>query len=417
MDIPRPSRKKEKLRKRILLGIAAAIAIGLITVGLNSLEPAAREVDRASVLLGQVKRGEMLRSVRGPGTLVPKEIRFLAAEQDGVVERRRLEAGATVTANQVIVDLSNPEVEQSLEEAELQVLAAKADYSDLKLRLESGRLDQEANLSRVKADDEGARLDADANQELFEADVISEIVLKRSLLTVEQTKVRYEIEKQRLTKLAEANTAQLEAKQSEVDQREAVVRLRRGRVDSLKVRAGIDGVLQEVLVEIGQRVSSGETLARVAQPRNLKAELRINETQAKDILVGQIASIDTRNGVIEGHVVRIDPSVQQGSVTVDVALDGELPRGARPDLSVNGVIELERLTDVLYVNRPTYVQPNSRVGLFRVEPDGALAVRIPVELGRISVQTIEIIAGLDVDDEVILSDTSAYDDVDRIRIR
>lgn len=417
MDIPRPSRLKEKRRRNILLGIAAVALLAVITVGLNSLEPAAREVDRSSVLIGTVQRGEMLRSVRGPGTLVPKEIRFLAAEQNGVVERRLLEAGAQVEADSVIVELSNPELEQTVEEAKLQLLAAQADYNDLRVRLESQVLDLEANLARVKADYEGAQLEASANQELFEANVISKIVLRRAQLTAEQAEVRYEIEQQRLEKMRQSNVAQLEANKSEVDQRRALYDLRRSQLASLEVRAGIDGVLQEVLVDPGQRVTPGMTIARVAQPRNLKAELRINETQAKDIQVGQVAQIDTRNGVIAGHVVRIDPAVQQGSVTVDVALDGELPRGARPDLSVDGVIELERLSDVLYVNRPTFIQPESTVGLYKLDLEGDRARRVQVALGRTSVQTVEVRDGLELGDQIILSDTTAFDDVEIIRLR
>lgn len=417
MDIPRPSRQKEKRRRNILLSIAGVAVLALITVGLNRLEPAAREVDRASILTGEVRRGEMLRSVRGPGTLVPKEIRFVAAEQNGVVERRVLEPGATVSADDVLLELSNPELEQTVQEAELQLLGAQADYNDLRVRLESQILDQEGTVAQVNADFESAQLEARANQELFDADVISEIVLRRSQLTAQQAQVRYDVEQQRLEKLRQSNASQLEANRSEVDQRRAVYELRRSQLASLDVRAGIDGVLQEVLIEPGQRVDPGMVLARVAQPQNLKAELRINETQAKDIQIGQIAQIDTRNGIIAGHVIRIDPAVQQGSVTVDVNLDGELPRGARPDLSVDGVIELERLTDVLYVNRPTFIQPESTVGLFKLDIEGSRARRVQVELGRTSVQTVEIRGGLQLGDEIILSDTTAFDDVDTISLR
>ena len=417
MDIPRPSRKKELRRRRIIIGtiIIAFLAVG--TYGLSKLEPAAREVDRATVYSDVVERGEMLRAVRGPGTLVPKEIRIVTAEQNGVVERRLVEAGTEVVADSILVELSNPELEQEVEEAKLQLAGSQAEFSDLEARLDSQLLDQQGNVARAKADHEGAVLEAKANEELAEANVISSIVLRRSQLQAGQLTERFAIEKQRLEKLAASNAQQLRAKQSEVDQRMASWQLRLGQLESLRVRAGIDGVLQELPIEIGERVTPGFIIARVAQQRNLKAELRINETQAKDVTVGLIANIDTRNGIVEGRVSRIDPSVVNGSVTVDVEILGELPPGARPDLSVDGHIEIERLTDALYVQRPTYVQANSLVKLFRLDPETGIAERVPVRLGRMSVQTVEIVEGLNIGDEVIVSDTSAFDDVDRIRIR
>lgn len=416
MDIPRPSRKKEKLRRRVLIGIAVVAALALVTVALNSLEPAAREVDRASVWFGTVERGGMLRSVSGHGTLVPQQIRWIAAEQEGLVEQVHIEAGAQVEAETVILELSNPELRQEVEEAELQLLAVEAEYHDLEVRLESQLLDQEANLARVKADQEGAALEAEANQELFDADVISAIVLRRSQLQAEQTTVRYEIEQQRVAKTTDSHQAKLEVKRSEIDQRRRLYQLRERQLESLRVRAGISGVLQEVMVDPGQRVTPGSSLARVADPRTLKAELRVNETQAKDVALGLVATVDTRNGVVEGRVTRIDPAVQQGTVLVDVALVGDLPAGARPDLSVDGEIEIERLDDVLFVKRPTHAQADQKIGLFRLEPDGTTASRISVSLGKMSVSTVEVLQGLSIGDEVILSDTSAFDDVDRIRL-
>ncbi|RMH21263.1 MAG: HlyD family efflux transporter periplasmic adaptor subunit [Acidobacteria bacterium] len=417
MDIPRPSRKKEKMRRRILFGILAVVALVLITVGLSSLEPAAREVDRSAVWTGKVERGEFLRAVRGPGTLVPKEIRFIAANQNGVVEKRYVEAGSEVTPETVILELENPELTQSVEEARLQLAAARAELVDLEVRLDSQILDQEARVAQAKADFESAKLEAEANQELFDADVVSSIVWRKSLLQVENQTVRYEKEKQRLEKITASAAAQLQVKQAEVDQRQAVYQLRREQLESLKVRAGIHGVLQEVLVEVGQRVSPGETLARVADPKSLKAELRIPETQAKDVALNQVARIDTRNGIVKGHVVRIDPSVQQGTVTVDVEIDEPLPPGARPDLSVDGTIEIERLVDVLYMPRPSFAQPNATIGLYKLSPDGTMAHRVKVRIGRMSVQEVEVIEGLEEGDEVILSDTNAFDDADRIRLR
>lgn len=417
MDIARPSRKKELRRRRIIYGVLAGAALILITVGINSLEPAAREVDRAAVWIEKVQRGEMLRSVRGPGTLVPEEIRWIAAQTEARLERIVIQPGATVTVGSVILELSNPEVEQAAQEAELGLLASKAEFEDLRVRLDSQLLDQQANLAQNKADMESALLDAEADQILFDSGVISEIQLKQTKLRAEQLKLRHEIEQQRLQKTGESITAQLAVQKTALDQQQALYALRRNQLESLRVRSDLAGVLQQVPVEEGQRVTPGTNLARVARPDVLKAELRIAETQAKDIQIGQIASIDTRNGIIPGKVARIDPAVQQGTVTVDVTLEGELPRGARPDLSVDGTIELERLEDVLYVGRPAYGQPMSTVGLFKLSSQDDTAERIQVQLGRSSVNTIEIIGGLNIGDQVILSDTSQWDDADRIRLR
>ena len=417
MDIARPSRKKEILRRRILLGSLGALALAGVTWGINSLEPAAREVERSSVWVDTVKRGEMLRSVRGPGTLVPEEIRWIAAETQGQVERIPAKPGALVTPDTVILELSNPELRQVANDTELALRASEAEYVDLQVRLQSQVLDQRANLAAIEAEQKAATLQAQADRELSDAGLISDIQRQRSELDAEQLTVRHEIEVQRLEKTGESVAAQLDVKRAQLEQQRALYELRRRQLADLAVKAGISGVLQEVPVEVGQRVTPGTILARVARPDELKAELRIAETQAKDVQVGQKAMIDTRNGIVEGQVSRIDPAVQQGTVTVDVTLTGELPRGARPDLSVDGTIEIERLVDVLFVGRPTYGQPNSTVGLFKLAEDGATAIRVPVELGRSSVNTIEIVGGLDEGDRVILSDSSQWDDADRISLR
>ena len=417
MDVQRPSRKKEIRRKRILYTIAGIAVLLMITFGINSLEPAAREVDEASVWIEPVQRGEMLRSVRGPGTLVPEEIRWIAAETEGQVERIVVDPGATVTADTVVLVLSNPSVEQTAQDAELKLRAAEADYQDLRVRLESSLLNQRAEMARVQSEYESALLQVEADRELAENGLIPEINLRKSELAAQQMTVRRDIEEERLEKTQESNEAQLAAQRSITEQQRALYDLRRSQLDSLQVRATIDGVLQQVPVEEGQRVTPGTNLARVAQPDRLEAQLRINETQAKDILIGQVAEIDTRNGKVEGKVRRIDPAVQQGSVLVDVELVGELPKGARPDLSVDGIITLERLDDVLYVGRPAYGQPNSTVGLFKLDEGGEYARLTQVQLGRSSVNTIEILGGLDLGDRVILSDTSQWDDADRIRLK
>lgn len=417
MDIARPSRKKEIQRRRIMyfgLGIAAFI---MLTFAINSLEPAAREVERASLWIEEVKRGEMLLLVRGPGTLVPEEIRWIAADTAGRVERILIDPGAQVDADTVILELSNPEVEQSAGDAELQLRAEEAEYKDLEIRLQSQLLDQEANLARVKADYEGALLQLEADRKLAGEGLIPEIDLKQSELASEQLTIRYDIEQKRLAKTSESIEAQLAVRQAAVAQQRALYRLRKRQFDSLKVRSPLVGILQEVPVEEGQQVIAGTNLARVARPDELKAEIRVNETQAKDIQIGQLARIDTRNGIIEGKVKRIDPSVQQGSVTVEVKLIGEYPTGARPDLSVDGTIELDRLDNVLHVGRPAYGQANSTVGLFKIEPEGEYANLVKVSMGRTSVKSIEVIEGLGEGDEVILSDTNQFDDVERIRLK
>ena len=416
MDIARPSRKKEIQRKRILIGVVTIAALVAITVALGSLEPAARQVDRGSVWIEAVQRGSFLHSVRGAGTLVPENIRWISAETEAQVERRVLEPGAEVKADSIILELTNPEVEQSMRDAELAMRVAEAELKDLEVRLASQVLDQEANLAEVQADHQGAVLQVEANRELDKSGLVSSIELRRSELEADQMTIRADIEAQRLQKTKDSITAQLRASQVRVEQSRALYELRRDQLEALFVRAGIDGILQEVPVEEGQRVTQGTRLARVAQPGQLKAEVRIAETQAKDILIGQIAKIDTRNGIIDGRVRRIDPSVQQGTVTVDVELTGELPKGARPDLSIDGVIELERLEDVLFTGRPPYGQAYSTIGLYKILDDGEHAERIQVELGATSVNHVEIRSGLDEGDQVILTDSSQWDDAERIRI-
>jgi HlyD family secretion protein len=417
MDIARPSRKKEIRRRRIILSSLGIAALALVTWGLSTLEPAAREVDRAAVWSGKVHRGEFLRSVRGPGTLVPVEIRWIYPETEGLVEDKVIESGAQVEADTVILVLSNPELTQRAGDAELALKVSLAELADLSVRLDSQMLDQQANLAQVEAQKESAELQAEANKQLWEEGLLPVITHKQSELTAKQLAVRFDIEKQRLEKTAASIEAQMAVRRTQVDQARAVYQLRKDQLAALVVRAGIRGVLQDVPVEEGQRVATSTILARVAQPEKLKAELRIPETQAKDILIGQTAKVDTRNGIVTGQVSRIDPAVQNGSVLVDVRLNSEeLPKGARPDLSVDGIVELERVADALQVSRPAYGQSNQTIGLFKIGADD-IAVRVQVQLGRLSVQSVEILAGLNEGDEVILSDSSQWDDVDRIRLR
>jgi len=416
MDIQRIDFAKLKRRRQIgfgLLGVVAVIALGGFVA---QLDPAAPKVPRESLWLDTVKQGEMLREVRGPGTLVPKEIRWIAAETAARVDRIVVKPGATVAADTVILELSNPDVVEAQLQAEAAHTAAKADYLARQMTLESQLLDQRANLAGFEADFESARLQADAESELASKGIISALQYKRSQLTADQLKLRVGIEKERIAKFERTIGAQLAADRARAEQlaHAAVQRMRQ--VEGLRLRAGIAGVLQQVPVQEGQQVIAGTNLARVAKPGELRAELRIPETQIKDIVFGQSVRIDTRNGIVDGRVTRIDPAVLNGSVLVDVELAGELPAGARPDLSVDGTIEIERLENVLYVGRPAYGQADSEVRLFRIDAETGIALRIPVRLGRASVSVIEVQQGLAVGDQIILSDTSQWEAFARLRV-
>jgi HlyD family secretion protein len=416
VDIARPDLLEKKKKKRLIWAGVGATAVVLLTLGVSRLKPAAPTVERATVVIDTVKRGEMVREVRGLGTLVPEDIRWIPALTEARVERRVLLPGTIVKPDSVILELSNPEVLTLAQDADSQARAAEARYTELKVRLQSQLLDQKAAAARVAAESRQARLQADADAELAKNGLIAGLTLKLSTSAAEELEHRESIEQQRLAIAGEAIEAQMRVQQAEVDQRRAQARLRRSQVEALQVRAGIDGVLQVVPVEVGQRVTPGTNLARVARPDKLKAEIRIPETQARDVVPGQKAVVDTRNGVVDGRVIRVDPAVQNGTVTVDIALLGELPKGARPDLTVDGTIELERLLDALHVGRPAMGQPQSTVGLFRIVKGTNEALRVRVVLGQASVSTIEIKNGLEVGDEVILSDTSAWDSADRIRL-
>jgi HlyD family secretion protein len=417
MDIARPAEERtRRKRRRIAYWAAGVAAILLVTLGLSRLESAAPRVERATVWTDTVKRGNMLRQVRGLGTLVPEEIRWIPAATDGRVERIVIYPGTEVAADSVILELSNPELEMTAAEAEAELRAAEAQFTEVRVRLDSQLLDQQAAAARVEAEHRQAGIQREADEVLAEEGLLASLQLQLSRVAAEELAKRHDFEQKRLAMAGELNEAQLDMQRAQVEKVRALARLRRSQVDALQVRAGIDGVLQQVPVEVGQRVTPGINLARVARPDRLKAELRIPETQAKDVQIGQPVSVDTRNGEIEGRVKRVDPAVQNGTVTVDVELTGELPKGARPDLSVDGIVELERLENVLYVGRPAQGQGESEVGLFRMVKDSDEAVRTRVSLGRASVSTIEVLEGLEEGDEVILSDTTAWDSFDRIRV-
>jgi HlyD family secretion protein len=416
MDIQRTGQAKKRRNRRLILGAIGLAVIGLISLGLSRLEPAAPSVQRETVWIDQVKRGEMDRQVRGPGTLVALDVRYVPAPVDGRIERIPALPGVTVTANTILMDMSNPELEQNAAEAESELRAAEADYKNLQAKLSSDLLNQQASLSSVESQSEQAKLQAQADAQLNAQGLVPKITAQLSHLKSEQLIQQVRIEREKVIKNKNSADAQLAAQVAHVEQARANYELKHRQLESLQVRSGIDGVLQELPVQVGQRVTQGTNLARVARPELLKAELKIPETQAKDVKVGQRAEIDTRNGIVPGHVIRVAPSVQDGTVVVDAALDGPLPEGARVDLSVDGTIEIERLDNVLYVGRPAYGQPQSTVEMFKLTNGGKEARRVPVKLGRSSVNTIEVVNGLNPGDQVILSDTSAWDGHDHIRL-
>lgn len=417
MDIARPDLKKRKQRRILVLSSIAAGLLLLAGFAVSRLEPAAPRADRASLWIDQVQRGELKREVRGPGTLVPKETRWIAAETAATVERILVKPGATVTPDTVILELTNPEVEDLKQSAAGAVIAAEADLAAQRMTLESQALDLESSIAIINADFEGARLQAEAEAELNKKGIVSGLTFKQTQLRAEQLKIRLGLERQRAAKFRQNLNAQMQAAGARIEQLRNTLALRERQAAALQLKAGIAGVLQQVAVEEGQQVVLGASLARVARPDVLMAELRIPETQAKDVLPGQVVSVDTRNGLVAGRVARVDPAVLNGTVQVDVDLEGVLPKGARTDLSVDGTIEIERLPDVLYVGRPAYGQPESAVSVFRLDADGNVARRLPVQLGRASVSTIEVVGGLNVGDRVILSDISQWDGFDRIVLR
>jgi len=415
MDIPRPSQAKAKRRKRIITGVIVAGVVIAGTVGLSRLKPAAPTVDRNLVWVDQVKEGPMVRQVRGLGTLVPENIRWVAARTQARVDRIILRPGAIVEPDSIILHMTNPDVEQAAETARTSLQAAEAQLANLRVQLQSQLLQAESTAAAAKAAFEQSRLRAEVNRELHADGLVSSLELQLSEVTAEEAATRHQIEIKRFRFAEESIEPQLAVQRAEVDRLRAQARLRQAEYEALTVRAGMSGVLSALPVEVGAQIQPGQNVARVADPTELKAEIRIAETQAKDIMLGQLASIDTRNGVVEGRVARIDPAVQNGTVLVDVTLDGELPRGARPDLSVDGTIELERLDNVVYVGRPAFGQERSTIGIFKLDEDG-YAHRTQVQLGRSSVNTIEIINGLLPGDRVILSDMSQWDTNERVKL-
>ncbi|HUG01664.1 MAG TPA: HlyD family efflux transporter periplasmic adaptor subunit [Longimicrobiales bacterium] len=414
MDIPR---EKTTNKKRYVYGAVAAAGAVLATLGLSRLDPSAPVVDRATIWMDTVERGTMLREVRGPGTLVPEQIRLIPAVTAGRIERRHLQPGTEVTPETVILELSNADVQRELLEAERQLTSAQAEYVSLQSMLENQVLNQKSVVAQTRSLHREAQRQVEANEALASQQLIAPMELQRSRDTAEELAERLEIERLRLESLRRSREPQVEAQRSQVGRLREIVAFQRGLVESMKVAAGVAGVLQELPVEEGQWVTPGTMLARVVQPGRLKAELRIPETQATEVVVGLPALIDTRNGVVRGRVVRVDPSVQNGTVTVDVALEGDLPRGARPDLSVEGTIQIDRIEDAVYVGRPAFGQANSTVGLFVLDEDATEATRVLVRLGAGSVNQVQVMEGLNEGDVVILSDMSNWESAERVRIR
>src|SRR5271166_624040 len=418
MDITRPEFKTQRRRRQIMIVAAIVVGVVAVSVGVSRLKPAAPSVERGTVWTDTVKRGPMLRQVRGLGTLVPSQesVRQIPAETEATVVRIHMLPGSQVTASTILLEMSNPQTEQAAVDADLQLKAAQAEYQSLRVKLESDLMSQKAGAATVHADDATAQRQADTDKALYELGVISGLAYKASKDKADELTTRNDLETQRLTANQRAIASQMAVQQAKVDEMRTLAQLKQKQLDALKVRAGIDGVLVDLPLQVGQHVLPGTMLAKVVEPNHLMATLKVAETQARDVQTGEPASVDTHNGVIAGTVMRVDPGVQNGTVTVDVKLTGELPKGARPDLSVDGTIDLERISDALYVGRPAFGQENSTISLFKLDSDGKGAVRVPVKVGRASVNSIQILEGLHEGDTVILSDMSRSDSTDRIRL-
>lgn len=417
MDIVRPEVKRKKKMRRIMYIAAAVVLIPLVTYALSRLKPAAPSVDSGTIWTGTVKRGPMLREVRGLGTLVPETIRLIPAVTDGQVQQRYLLPGTPVKANTVILDLNNPQLSQEALDAEYQLKGAQAAYEQTKAQLQNQLMDKRTLAASVSSAYRTAEMVKQTKEELGANGLAPELDVKTAQVQAEELAKQNDLAQKEVDIFQNSIAAQLAVQEASVNEKRAMYELKKSQLEQLHVRPGIDGMLQELDVEVGQKVAMGTVLARVAQPSHLKAQLKVAETQAKDVVIGQKASVDTHNGIIAGHVIRIDPAVVNGTVTVDVGLDGELPTGARPDLSVEGTVEIERLADVLYVERPVHGEANSTVGLFKLVDDGKEATRVQVQLGRTSVNTVEILKGLEIGDKVILSDMSAWDNYDRVQLK
>ena len=395
------------------------VVVAAVTVVVYRLKPAAPTVERGTVWTDSVKRGSMLRQVRGLGSLVPSQesVLQIPAETEATVVRIRMLPGSLVTKDTILLDMSNPQVEQAAVDAQLQLKAAEAEYQSQRMKLESDLMTQKAGAATVKADYSQAQLQSQTDKALYDLGVISGLAYKASKGKADELTTRNGLADESLASQQKSIDSQLAEQQTKVEQQRALAGLKQKQLDALKVRAGIDGVLVDLPLQVGQHVLPGAMLAKVVQPNHLMAELKVPETQARDVQIGEPASVDTHNGVISGTVTRVDPAVQNGTVTVDVKLLGDMPKGARPDLSVDGTIDLEHLDNVLYVGRPAFGQENSTITLFKLDSDGHDAIRVPVKVGRASVNSIQVVDGLHEGDTVVLSDMSRWDNTDRIRLQ
>ena len=418
MDIARPDLKKQKIRRQILWSVAGVALLAALTVFVMRLKPAAPTVDRSTVWTDTVKRGNMIRQVRGLGTLVPREdrIRSIPAETDGTVVSIFKLPGALVHPDTVILQLTNPQLMQEAQDAALQLNEAQADYHNTQVSIESALMDRRSTAADINAQYQQAQLQARTDKALYKLGVISGLTYSDSQGKADALTIREKLQEEEVSINQKALETQLAVQKAKVEQAQALAQLKQREVDALTVRAGIEGQLIQMPLQMGQHVLAGAELAQIIQPDQLKAQLQIPETQAHDVLNGQPAEIDTHNGVVAGTVTRINPAVVNGTVTVDVQLDGSLPQGARPDLSVDGTIDLQRLHDVLYVGRPAFGYENSTISLFKLDPSGNYATRVAVKVGRASVNEIQILGGLKEGDTVVLSDMSRWDNVDRIRL-
>jgi HlyD family secretion protein len=407
---------RKKRIKQILYAVLLVVVLAAVTWAISRLEPAAPSVERASVWMGEVERGPMVIEVRGTGKLVPEEIRWIAAATEGRVERILVLPGSAVTARTILVELVNPTLEREALDAELQLKKALAELENLKVDIENQDLTQQSQAASVQADYQQKRMEAERYEALAKEGLVSDLDLRVLQITAQELAKRNQLEQQRLAMSDQSRQARLAAKKAEMEQLQGLFELRQRQVETLQVRAGIDGVLQETPVEVGQQIAAGHILGKVAVPERLKAELRIPETQVKDVRLGLPARIDTRNGVVAGRVVRIDPAAREGTVLVDVTFTEDLPEGTRPDQNIDGTIQIDRLEDVLRMGRPVFGQPDTTVGIFKLVQGGEEAIRVPVRLGRTSVTTVQVVEGLREGDRVILSDTSEWDDFERIRL-
>lgn len=417
MDIAIPQNEHAKLVRRIVIAVVLLLGVAVAAYALTRLRPAAPSVDGASLFSDTVKRGDLLRAVHGVGTLVPEDIQWIPALNTARVSKIILHPGATVKADSIILELSNPELERDTLDAEYQLKAAEAQFQSVKAQVGSDILNQKAAAAAVRSEYEQSKIQHAVDEKMLAQRLGAEVTAQLSKVKEDQLAIRAQLEEARSKNAEDTAAAKIAAEKSHVDQQRALYNLRRSQLQALHVRAGIDGVLQLVPVEVGQSVAPGTNLARVADPKKLKAQIKIAETQANELSPGMKSTIDTRNGVVAGRVSRIDPSVQNGTVTVDISIDEVLPNGARPDLSVDGTIEIENLKNILYVGRPAFGQPQTTVGLFKMNEDGTEAVRTSVKLGRFSVSSVEVLQGLKEGDRVILSDTSAWSSYERIRLK